>query len=103
MDYQRRPKLKEKLKSWAKQIRHLKSTRKQDKREGRALQDIEFDIYRLRREFRHHHIASCEMCGRTRLQIEIPSEGNKPSEDYITKIKEEWMEEETDEAIRLSA
>jgi len=103
MDYQKRLELKEKLKSWAKQIRCLKNMRKQDKREGRALQDIEFDIYRLRHEFRHYHIASCEMRGRTRLQIEIPSEGNKPSEDYITKIKEKWMEEETDEVIRLVA
>ncbi len=103
MNYQKRLELKEMLKSWAKQIRHLKSTRKQGKREGRSLQDIEFDIYKLKREFRHHHIACCEMRGRTRLQIEVPSDNNKPNEDYITKIKEEWMEEEIDEAIRLSA
>jgi len=103
MNYPKRLELKEKLKSWGKQIRYLKNTRKQDKREGRTLQDIEFDIYKLKREFRHHHIAYCEMRGRTRLQIELPSEDNKPSEDYITKIKEEWMEEEIDEAIRLVA
>lgn len=40
--------------------------------------------------FRHYHIAYCELRGRTRTQIEVPRDGNEPSEQLITKIKEEW-------------
>ena len=43
-------------------------------------------------EFRHNHIAYCELRGRTREQIERPGENNLPNEDYITKIKTSWME-----------
>lgn len=43
-------------------------------------------------EFRHNHIAYCELRGRSREQIEKPSDNNLPNEDYITKIKTHWME-----------
>lgn len=40
--------------------------------------------------FRHNHIAYCELRGRTRSQIELPRDGNEPSESLIKKIKDEW-------------
>ena len=43
-------------------------------------------------EFRHNHIAYCELRGRTRDQIEKPADCNLPNEVYIEKIKSKWME-----------
>ena len=45
----------------------------------------------MKKEFRHKHIARCEMMGRTRDQIERPAENNQPDEKYIAQIKEKWM------------
>lgn len=45
--------------------------------------------------FRHNHIAYCEIRGRSREEIEIPRDGNEPSEFLINKIKEEWLEKIT--------
>ena len=42
--------------------------------------------------FRHNHIAYCELRGRQRQQIEVPREGNEPSEYLISKIKKEWLD-----------
>ena len=42
-------------------------------------------------EFRHHHIAYCELRGRTRDQIEIPGEKNLPNNNYVNEIKAEWQ------------
>jgi len=82
--------IKGQLKGWATEIRFLKSTRKQDKRGDRLLYDIESDIRELKHRFRYHHIAYCEMRGRTREQIEQPAEDNCPNETKIVKIKNEW-------------
>lgn len=41
--------------------------------------------------FRHNHIAYCELRGRKREQIEMPREGNEPSETLIDKVKKEWQ------------
>ena len=49
------------------------------------------DLPELKKEFRHKHIARCEMMGRTRDQIERPAENNQPDEKYIAQIKEKWM------------
>lgn len=46
----------------------------------------------LRREFRHSHIAYCELRGKNRDQIEKPRETNLPSENLIEKIKQEYLE-----------
>ena len=40
--------------------------------------------------FRHHHIAYCELRGRTRDQIERPAENNLPNEAWIARIKAEY-------------
>jgi len=69
-------------------IRSLKKQRKGNKTEN-ELSNILWDLYKSRNEFRHTHIAYCEVRGRTREQIETPREDNRPNEDKITKIKEE--------------
>jgi len=84
-------KIKEEQKKKAGWIRELKKSRKQDKRNGRELWSILGDIYRLKRDFRHTHIAYCELRGRSREQIECPREGNKASQYLIDKFKEEWL------------
>lgn len=94
-------KVKEEMKIWAKTIRQLKNTRKQDKRDGRALWKIEYDIIKLKFKFRHHHIACCEVRGRTREEIECPRKDNKPSQNEIDRIKEKWMEK-IDEDVYFS-
>ncbi len=40
--------------------------------------------------FRHQHIAYCELRGRQREQIEVPSKDNKPDQKWIERIKSEW-------------
>lgn len=53
-------------------------------------------------EFRHNHIAYCELRGRTRDQIEKPAENNLPNETYIEKIKQRWLEK-NDEILRANS
>ena len=80
------------MKVWAKGIRHLKSIRKLNKRGNRDLRDIEYNIKKLKFEFRHYHIALSEMRGTPRDQIEKPRKNNKPNEKYIERIKDELPE-----------
>jgi hypothetical protein len=48
-------------------------------------------LLKLQYEYRHHHIAYCELRGRTRLQIEPKTrEHNEPNENYIKQIKEKY-------------
>ena len=69
-------------------IRKFKNERKGTKTED-ELSNTLWNLYKLRIEFRHNHIAYCEVRGKTREQIEIPRENNRPNEDKINKIKEE--------------
>ena len=50
--------------------------------------------------FRHHHIAYCELRGRTRDQIEQPKEGHEACENTINnlKLKYAWEIPELDKA-----
>lgn len=82
--------IKEVQKIRAKEIRKLKASRKQDKRNGRKLWEIESDIRDLKYDFRHVHIAYCEIRGRSREQIERPKDYNKASQHQIDKLKEKW-------------
>jgi len=84
--------IKEQQKIIATRIRKLKDSRKIDKRNGRQLYSIESDIWQLKYEFRHRHIASCEMRGRTRDQIEKPREGNQASQREIDSYKQDWKD-----------
>jgi len=69
-------------------IRKLKKERKGIKTEDEFSNTL-WSLYKLRIEFRHTHIAYCEVRGKTREQIEIPREDNQPNEDKISKVKEE--------------
>jgi hypothetical protein len=78
--------IKERLKSYAKEIRTLKNRRKE------TCGSEEDKILQLKYHFRHIHIAFCETRGRTREEIEKPAQNNLPNENYIKKIKEEILQ-----------
>ena len=78
---------KEYLKKLAVEIRENKNCRKLSNCGNRKLSEIEYTVFRLKYEFRHYHIAYCELRGRTREQIEIPSKSNPANQVYIDKIK----------------
>ena len=94
--------VKDQLKIWASLSKDLKKSRKQDKRNGRSLWLIEDMIRGLRWDFRHNHIAYCELRGWSREQIECPRDNNKASEYYIDKLKERWAGK-IDEDVRASS
>jgi len=88
---------KEYLKNLAIKIKDLKSKRK-------PYNDGQFEILKLKYEFRHHHIASCELRGRTREQIERPAENNPANQKYIDEIKQRIMKRyEEQQIIRACA
>ena len=84
--------LKKELKQLAKEIRYWKSKRKLDKRGVYSLQNIESSIWTRKYEFRHRHIAYCQLRGRLRHEIEQPAPDNLPNEKYIEEIMEEHGE-----------
>ena len=92
------PELKSELKELAKEIRYWKSKRKLDNRGDYPLWDIEARIRRRKYEFRHRHIAYCQLRGRLRIQIEQPALDNLPNERYIEGIMYEHGK-----ALRASA
>ena len=47
-------------------------------------------------EFRHNHIAYCELRGRKRSEIERPAEHNEPNEHWVERIKKKLQEEITE-------
>ena len=85
-------KLKNELKKLAKEIRYWKSKRKQDNRGNYSLQNIETSVRTRKYEFRHRHIAYCQLRGRLRIQIEQPASDNLPNERYIERIIEQHGE-----------
>ena len=84
-------------KARAKKIRMAKSVRKPHKRAENPDMYMEpWPLYQLRTEFRHWHIALCELRGRTRDEIENPAWDNMPSEHMIKKYKEQVLPKPTD-------
>jgi|APSaa5957512622_1039677.scaffolds.fasta_scaffold00059_41 hypothetical protein len=79
--------IKEEQKSLGKGIRDLKKERKGN---GSDWQ-LQCNIETKSTEFRHRHIARCELRGRTREQIERHTK-NPPNETRITLYKEEYVE-----------
>lgn len=73
---------KEELKEMAREIRELKHSRKGGKSVD-ELSDINYRLWRIKREYRHSHIAYCLVRGRTYEQIENPKECNKPDFQLI--------------------
>ena len=88
------PVLKQELKELAKELRYWKSKRKFDARRelGMALWRIESKIDGKRHEFRHKHIAYCQLRGRERYQIECPADNNLPNEELIERIMADHAE-----------
>ena len=50
-------------------------------------------LWKLSHEFRHKHIAYCQLRGRERHQIEKPREDNLPNEDLIKRYMDEFSAE----------
>ena len=83
----RLPEIKLELKSLSKEIRELKSTRKQTQ------YGYVSGLARLQHEFRHKHIAYCLVHGTPYEMIEKPSEENAADMDWINKLVSEYKDE----------
>ena len=94
--------LKLKLKGLAEEIKTKNTKLKEVQRSKGAASGsyLMFELYQTRYEFRHYHIAYCELRGRTRDQIEKPREHNEANERLIEKIKIEYAWEIPTEAIQ---
>jgi len=92
--------LKQFNKDTASQIRKIRSQYKEAQRSGGYISvsnGFLFQLLKLQYDYRHHHIAYCELRGKTRLEIESKiREHNEPNEEYIKQIKEKyaWTPEE---------
>ena len=82
--------LKNKLKELANRIRELKSHRKQDNRGDWSIWDIEYNIWRDKREYRHKHIAYCLLRGRMYDEIERPGADNPANMALVNKYMEQY-------------
>lgn len=68
------------------------------KGQGYHAHEIHRRLVSSSQDYRYHHIAYCELRGKTRDQIEKPKVSNMPYEYAIAKIKEAyaWSQEEID-------
>lgn len=62
-------------------------------KEYKEYSDNFVNLNKLRREYRHRHIAYSELRGKIRSQIENPRENNLPNEEWIDKIKIEYTDQ----------
>jgi len=87
--------LKELLKSIASEIKQDKVVLVKTQKAGGMAGMLMYSLYRKRRNYRHHHIAYCELRGKTRDQIEKPKY-HMPDEFEIERIKKAyaWTPEE---------
>lgn len=85
-------KLKNEIKTKAQIIKETRARLKEEQRNGSGYKAgaMQCGILSLKRDYRHHHIAYCELRGRTRDQIEQPKRDNYPNEAIIERIKEEY-------------
>ncbi len=96
-------KFKQELKEIALKIKTLKQGRKPKNYDEKIHSDL-WKLDYIRYDYRHKHIAYCELRGTPREKIETPRDDNSPSEHKITKIKEEWTEKIDEfKAIRLNS
>lgn len=102
--------LKQIIKSKSVGIRTLRGVMKSTMRSGEYAGSLQFKLYfEEKPDIRAHHIAYCEIRGRTRLQIEQPAEGNEPNETHVIQIKAEyeplfraWMQKKLSEHSGVS-
>ncbi|MFA5312789.1 MAG: hypothetical protein WC375_05620 [Methanomassiliicoccales archaeon] len=85
--------LKQWLKDTASQIRKVHTDLKEYQRQnGGSMGTYIYAIQRLRYEYRHHHIAYCEIRGVERDAIEKPKDKHLPNEAYIKQIKDDVLQ-----------
>ena len=75
-----------KCKEMAAEIKRMKSTRKQCK-DGYVP-----GLWRMKYDFRHHHIAASELRGKTREQIERPRLDTYPVNETVIKTIKDSVE-----------
>ena len=82
------------LRDWLKiegqEIRELKEETKNAQRSGKGYASLQSKLHYKRQNFRHHHIACCELFGRSREEIETPRKDNYPNEYAIQSAKERY-------------
>lgn len=90
-DYETFKRVKEELKTLAKEIRKFKSWRKLDNRPKEWGQSsVDCRINGLKYDFRHKHIAYCLLRGTPRGKIECPEEHHLALESLICNYMKEW-------------
>jgi len=92
-------KLKTYIKETATKIRITRAHYKEAQRDGQSNRANKLlrELHGLQYEYRHHHIAYCELRGRTREEIEANvRDDNHPNETYIGNILDAyaWTPEE---------
>jgi len=80
------------LKKLSKEIRNLKNKRPLKYRGDKSIDQIDSIITGLKYQFRHLHIAYCELRGRKRNEIEKPCKWNKTNDLLIERIKKEILD-----------
>lgn len=79
--------IKEELKAMGNEIKSLKEEINSCFRGNKEAWRLQYALKDSKYNYRHFHIARCELMGRTRDQIEKPSENNPANENYISTIK----------------
>ena len=83
--------LKEYLKDTAIKLREAKNAIKESQRKGGVPKyELYGNVFTLRHAFRHHHIAYCEIRGKSRKVIENPAPTHLPNEKLISEIKQQY-------------
>ena len=111
-------KIKNENKALAEDIKQLKLRRKPSEAERLGKYEVTsetgkeifkrswWSVDSLSWEFRHRHIAYCELRGRKREEIEKPADDNLPREDKIEKYKSDWcaaLKEVEDENVCVNS
>ena len=82
-------------KAKAHSIKELRKEIKKLQRSNKYAGDIQYLLLIQKRDYRHHHIAYCELRGRTRDEIEpVTKSDNLPNESTIQTIKDTYYYED---------
>lgn len=90
--------VKEELKAIGKEIRELKDSRKQGKRGGRPLYRIQTDIWTLKYDYRHKHIAYCMFFNHRTLEQVESTKSERYTKPYMLRVNSQiecWSKEVT--------
>lgn len=91
--------LKVNLKHLAVQIQATKLAFKKAQRAGEGSFSYWITLLGLRREYRHKHIAYCQLRGKARGQIEHPFDGNLPDETVISEIMAKYFDQPVEKSL----